>query len=506
MNSQQNFSDESQAEPRTSGLPPSISSEESPSTIPPPPPTGVLIQPPQAPLADQTSSLSAEQGNSGETGRGFPVKTVLIVLGIIFSLLVAGFGLFRYFSGKTASPALVNLTWWGLWEDSSIVQPLIDEYQAKNPNIKIQYLKQSPKDYRERLNSSLAKGTGPDIFRFHNSWIPMFKSELASLPSDVIDSATFASIFYPVASQSLMRSGQILGIPLMIDGLGLYINEEIFARSNLSPPQTWDELRRRAVSLTARSGEGEILQAGVALGTAGNVDHWQDILSLMLMQNQADLANLTDKSAQDSLSFYTNFVTGDRVWDQTLPPSTSAFAAGKLAMYFAPSWRAFEIKSKNPALRFHIVPVPQLPKSTPPLPGEVDVTWTSFWSEGVWGRSQNKKQAFEFLKFLSQREQLEKLYTEAAKIRLFGEPYPRRDMSELLTDHPMVGAYIKQASNAKSWYLASNTFDGPTGINSRISKYFEDAVNKVLEGDSPERVLPTVQQGVQQVLGTYEIR
>ena len=123
--------------------------------------------------------------------------------------------------------------------------------------------------------------------------------------------------------------------------------------------------------------------------------------------------------------------------------------------------------------------------------------------EGVWARSKNKDAAWEFLKFLSSKESLEKMYQNAAKLRLFGEPYPRSDMASLLTSDPILGALVLQAPNAQSWYLASRTFDGPTGINSQISKYFEDAVNAVNSGTQADKALVTTAEGVKQVLSQY---
>ena len=78
-------------------------------------------------------------------------------------------------------------------------------------------------------------------------------------------------------------------------------------------------------------------------------------------------------------------------------------------------------------------------------------------------------------------------------------------MTELLNTHPMLGAIITQAPNATSWYLASRTFDGPTGINSQINKYFEDAVNAVNEGTSAEGALATTAEGVAQILAQFGI-
>lgn len=423
---------------------------------------------------------------------------LLIVLMVI--LLGVGFFVFKNLAGKKAVSEEVALTWWGLWEDDSVVAPLISEYEAKNPKVKIKYVKQSQQDYRERLTNALAKGTGPDIFRFHNTWVPMFKTELDYLPATVMSASEFAQTFYPVASADLTSKTGIVGIPLMYDGLVMYINEDLFAKEGLSIPTTWDDLRETAKTLTIKDEQGTITQAGVALGRTENVDHWQEILALMMIQNHVNMAKPTDQLASDALTFFTVFSAVDGVWNQALPSSTLAFAAGKLAIYFGPSWRFFEIKDQNPNLKFKVVPVPQPPKINL---SEADITYATYWAEGVWSRSKNKAAAWNFLKFLSTKPSLEKMYTQAAKTRAFGEPYSRVDMASLLSADPVLGSVVSLAPNAQSWYLASRTWDGPTGINSQIGKYYEDAVNAVNLGNPTGKALETVAAGVAQVLAQY---
>ncbi|MCK4588729.1 hypothetical protein KAT60_02840, partial [Candidatus Woesebacteria bacterium] len=85
----------------------------------------------------------------------------------------------------------------------------------------------------------------------------------------------------------------------------------------------------------------------------------------------------------------------------------------------------------------------------------------------------------------------------------FGEPYPRTEMQELLVTDPIVGSIISQAPDAQSWFLQSRTFDGPTGINSQINKYYEDAINAVNSGVRADRALETVASGVSQILSQY---
>ncbi|MBI3290054.1 extracellular solute-binding protein [Candidatus Microgenomates bacterium] len=471
---------------------------QNPSPIVPPPAPQPVAVPPSYQTPENKAPFYAKGASSAY--KKLPLKIILFIfLGL--TILLGGFAILKNTVLKP-KPQPVTITWWGLWEDDAAIKPIIADFEAKNPLIKVTYVKQSPKDYRERLTSALAKVTGaPDVFRFHNTWVPMLSREFAALPAEIMSQADYSSRFYPVAAHDLTSGGRIVGVPLMIDGLGLYINEDIFTNAGTPVPTNWDDLRKAALALTIRNEDETIAQAGVALGTIKNVDHWQDILALMMLQNGADLTKPSDKRAQDALSFYTIFADSDKVWDDTLPSSTAAFAAGKAAMYFGPSWRVFDIKKQNPNLNFRIVPVPQLPKATET---EKDINWASYWAEGVWARSVNSKQAFEFLKYLTEKENLQKLYTNEAATRVFGEPYSRADMASLVTSDSFAGAYVRQAPNMQSWYLASNTNDGPTGINSRISKYFEDAVNKVLvEGDDPESALETVEQGVNQVLSSY---
>lgn len=425
----------------------------------------------------------------------------LIIAGIVILVAILGFIGYNFFT--KSNPGTTTLTWWGLWEDSSIIAPLISTYEASHPNVKINYIKQSQKDYRERLTSAIAKNTGPDIFAFHNTWIPMFKNDLDTLPASVMNPADFAKTFYPIISSDLTSGSGIVGIPLGYDALTLYINDDIFNKAGKTAPTTWDDLRKTARELTVKDDQGVITQSGVALGRTENVDHWPEIIALMMLQNGVDLTNPTGKTAEDALTFFTVFSSVDGVWDATLPSSTQAFAAGKLAMYIGPSWRAFEIIDQNPKLKFHTVGIPQLPKDNPNQP---DISYATYWAQGVWSKSSNKSAAWTFLKYLSQTDTLQKLYANESKVRNFGEPYPRVDMANLLNNHPTVGSIISQAPGAESWYLASRTFDGPTGINSQLANYFGDAINAVASGKTTAtQALETASQGVRQVLTQYRL-
>lgn len=430
----------------------------------------------------------------------------------IIGIILAGFVLAAVVAlvivkNKTPVPVPVTVTYWGLWEPESVMRSVISDFETANPAIKINYIFQSQREYRERLQNALASGRGPDVFRIHNTWMPMFRTELAAVPPEVYSASEYESIFYPVTRNDLQVGGNYMAIPLMIDGLALFTNDELFSQGGKTVPTSWEELRKTAGEMSVCDSEDgrcnsgdKILISGAALGTSDNVDHWQDILGVLMLQNNVNLATPVGQSAEESLQYYTIFNRADHIWDSSLPTSTVMFANGKLAMYFAPSWRIFDLQAINPKLKFSVHPIPQLPLDS--ARGEKPITWASYWAEGVSKKSTQGPAAWKWVKYLSSRETGQKLYQSASNSRAFGEIYSRMDMQSLLSD-PLVSPYATSAINAKSWYLVSNTFDGPTGINSKVNSLYAEAINEINQGKQTTEVTKTLSTGINGVLSQY---
>ena len=444
------------------------------------------------------------------------LKKYIVMIFAFIAVAAIIFGIFslvrRLFLPSGTKPSgNITLTYWGLWEEKEIMQPLIDEYKRSHSNVTINYLKQDPKLYRERLQAAINRGEGPDIFRFHNTWVPMLTAELSPLPKDIYSDDEFTKTFYPVASMDLKAGGNFYGIPLTIDGLLLFYNEDILKSANIAVPTTWVDIQDIVPKITVKE-KGKIVTAAIALGTTDNVEHFSDILGLMMLQNGVQLTKslftcsdtTTTGCAAETLSFYHKFAElPDNTWDETLENSTVTFAGGKVAFIFAPSWQVFTIKEINPNLNFKTAAVPQLPCSKQPC---VSTNWATYWVEGVSSKSKNAQAAWEFLKYLSQPASLQKLYEGEVKLRkLFGEPYARMDMGKTLLDNPYLAPLITSAPSMKSFPLASRTNDGDTGIDSSLIKYLKDAVNSLSKGVSPETALQTVDSGFKQVFSRFNV-
>lgn len=434
-----------------------------------------------------------------------------LIMGIVLFFIIV-FGLIFWFFLKdsvfptaitpTKSEEEVSLTYWGLWEEPAVYKSLIEAYEKEHPNVKIQFEKVSHEQYRDRLIARSQAGNGPDIFRFHNTWLPEIQEVVAPLPQDIISNQEFEQTFYPIHQKDLKIGDNYYGIPLMVDGLVLIYNETLLKQAGIStPPPVWvggdNDVLNTVNKLTVKEPNGQIVTAGIAIGTAENIPHYGEIFGVLLLLNGGDLKDLTTNEASEALLLYRKFAE-DGYWNSSMPNAISAFTQGKVAMIIAPSWHVLNIKAQNPELQVKVAPIPKgLDDSA--------VSIASYWTEGVNRLNKNQTEAWKFLRYLSEREQLTTMYEAQTQVRLFGNAYPRQDMAELLSTNQYLAPVISQAQNDVyvGLPIADRTFD--EGLNDDILQYLKNAINSAQEGVDYSASLGTVDQGVKQVLERYAL-
>lgn len=455
-----------------------------------------------------------------EPTSSFPKKKIIsLAIGIVVVLIVIIVVFAFFVIPKPSDEKGANLTYWGVWEDPVVFQQIIKEYEAKHPGVKITYEKQDIKfinaGYIAFLYNRIKSGTGPDIFRYHNTWVnQLYTSQLLMpLPKDVVESTGLKDHTYPFITLDLNRNGAYYGVPLGVDTLALFVNDDIVKAGGYDYPTDWDYLLNlsRLVTVVDET-SGEIKTSGLAMGTYDNVDHAGDIISLLFAQSGVNLMDLVSGDATkvasaknkitEAFEYYTCFARNDdicqKVWDDQMENSKLAFAKGKVAMYFGYSWDMYDIKTINPQLNYSIHPVPHLENR--------NQTVASYWVEGVSSNTKYPKSAFDFLAYLGSKEVLEKLYGERTKQLGIGTVYPRTDQKDLLKNNQQLAAFTNQANVAVSSSLSSDTFDGEGADNHKLNGYLATAIIDIVDpskNKSPQSAAEAFIQGVQQVLGKY---
>lgn len=426
----------------------------------------------------------------------FPIIAVILVVGLIVFAVTKIIGS-RITSKPASSKQTITITYFGLWEPSSVMKPVIDEFEKNNPGIKVSYQLQSPQDYQDRIKTALEGQNSPDIVRLHSTWLPLFAKSLFPAPANSVSATEISTNFYPIVSKMLISGTQVYGVPMTMEGLALYMNNAMFQQKSLSAPKTWEDVLTAAKTLKEIDPlTGKLNRAGIALGTTSNVDHWSDIVSLMLLQAGIKLTSPKGSEVAATLGYYADFVTKHRVWDNTMPPSTVAFANEKVAMIIAPSWRAAEIKAINPSLSWQTVPVPQLPDSDV-------VNWTSFWFEAVGKNSKHPQEAWKFLSFLASAKAQQLLFDAATSSREFPQPPANKAVATLAQSNKVISPFVTSQDTSFTFYTAGNTRDSSTALNSRLIKYLEDAVNAISQSQDPSKATETLNNGFTQVLAQY---
>ncbi|MFA5136312.1 MAG: sugar ABC transporter substrate-binding protein [Patescibacteria group bacterium] len=429
-------------------------------------------------------------------------KYIFIALGGLFFIIVVVliFMFISNISRRTIAKKDIEITYWGLWEEKEVYDPLIKIYEEKNPGVKIIYEKKSPEDYREKLIVRSQKGQGPDIFRFHNTWLPQIREVASALPKEVMTGAEFEKTFYPIHQKDLKSGADYYGLPLYVDGLVLVYNESLFKKAGLSSaPSNWDELIEYAGRIQVQSQESGLITAGIAMGTASNIEHFSDIFGLMLLLNGGEINNLDRPEASGALEAYRRFAEQpNNTWDESMPNSINAFIQQKVAMIIVPSWELLTIKAEDPDLSLKVVPIPK-------PPGGRQISLASYWVEGVSKMSKNQLESWKFLKYLTEKDVMTKMYENQSAIRIFGTPYSRIDLAKLVIQNEYTGAVIKQAEDDVflSLPLTSRTFDN--GLNDEIIRYLENAINGTIRGVSYDEALGTAKKGIDQVIERYKI-
>jgi len=408
------------------------------------------------------------------------VVIVVIIVVVILSLVLKKVPTENTNNGNNNKSEQINLVYWGLWEPESVMKPIIDQYEATHPGVNIEYTQKSFTQYAENSYTRIVQGTtantpAPDIIKIHNTWLPKYQDYLAPMPSTTMTTQEYKRAFYPTVSEDFTGDdGKIYAMPIGIDGLTLFYNKKLLKEAGYdTPPTDWDTFIEAAKKLTKTDGNGKITQAGVAMGTSKNIVHSADILNLLLLQNGVDVlpegeyeTNLDSNKATISLDFYVSFYEEHKVWSPDLRNELDMFYSGKLAMFFAPSWRAFDIATAAPQIEFGMAPVPQIANNE-------NINYAMYWGEAVSKKSSYQEEAWEFIEYLSEPAQLKTMYQNSSSIRLFGQPYPRVDMAGDMSTNKYVNPVLQMAPTMDAWKMGDQAY---------VEESLKTAINSVAEG------------------------
>lgn len=441
-------------------------------------------------------------------------KKALIAL-ILAALIALGLFAYTFLSGmgERVSPTLtqsITLEYWRVFDEDDVLDDVIAEWNQDHPNIKIRVSKKDYTTYKQDLIDAWARGEGPDLFQVQNSWVTEFqglispapanvqlayvssKQRLGGLKTDIVVEGRTTPFyteqelkrdFVQAVPLDAIREGSIYGIPFSVDTLALFVNDTHLAQASIPvPPTTYDQLILDVPKLTSQSVTGEIIQSGIALGTAKNINRASDILSLLMLQNGTTIMEKNKAKFQqpqkkffpglDALRFYSDFSNPAKnvySWTSTHPQALESFAQGSTSMFFGYAYNIPQIRAQADAdFEFSVHPMPQINT-------EKTVNYANYWMESVAKQSKYPWAGWGFIQFASKesrvRSYLEKTQKPAALKTLIDEQQEDFDLA----------VFARQALTAQSWY---HGYDAVAA-----EEAFEDMMELVANGNNTESQL-----------------
>ncbi len=95
------------------------------------------------------------------------------------------------------------------------------------------------------------------------------------------------------------------------------------------------------------------------------------------------------------------------------------------------------------------------------------------------------------------------MFESASKDRGVSQPPANKAVSVIAQQNPILKPFVDSLPSAKTFYTASLTHDQSTGINSRLIKYLENAINSISQGEQDSISAETMILGFNQVLSQF---
>lgn len=235
-------------------------------------------------------------------------------------------------------------------------QQIIPAFEAKHPDIKLNFAPMAPTEYNAALNSKLDAGTAGDIItcRPFDASLQLFdKGHLTSV-NDIAGMDAFG----PVAKSgwSTDDGATTFCVPVASVLHGFIYNKDAFDKLGLAVPTTEDEL---FAALDKIKADGNFIP--MAMGTA---DQWEAATMgyqnigpnywkgeegrLALIKGEQKLTDPQWVEPYKTLAKWKDYL-GDGFQAQTYPDSQNLFTLGRAAVYPAGSW---EISGFNAQAQF----------------------------------------------------------------------------------------------------------------------------------------------------------
>ncbi|MFI5889557.1 ABC transporter substrate-binding protein [Actinoplanes sp. NPDC051513] len=394
-------------------------------------------------------------------------------------------------TGSSDSDGDVTLSVWS-WrpEDAAVYRQIFAKFHESHPHIRVDFKPYKSTEYNTILSTGLTQAGGPDVAQLRAYGGPQPLIEAGNLVP--LDGKVAGLTNFETAALDGIRGkkdGKVYGVPLEMSTFQIYYDKDIFAKHQLQPPTTWDQMISAATTLRS---------AGVTPFAVAGKDTW-----LLPLYNEtfaatryggpafekkvlAGQAKFTDPeyvAALDVLNQLKPYFPKDMMGLGETDVQT-LFATGKAAMIPEGSFALGPLKAINPKLNLGVF-------NAPPAPGAVvgkplQVGWVDA-SYGLNAKSSHQKEALELLEWMSGPEFGQMVADDLKQVSL---------VKGVQASDPLLGQMVQAYQKDPTPYLMLVDFRYGTPLGSDLQAA---GLQKMLLGrQTAAQVAADIQSGVAQ--------
>jgi len=321
-----------------------------------------------------------------------------------------------------------------------LMRKLFDQYQAKNPNVKVEIETGGATSelQRQYLSTVLnAKDPAIDIYLidivnpaqyYGAGWLEPLDAYIGK-PADVMKP------YLPVYATSNVVDGKIAAMPAFADAMFMYYRKDLLDKHGVAEPKTWDELTAAAVkiqkaesnaNLQGLSIQGAPIEGAVCtflLPYWGQGKDFNDAAGKMTLDKGAATKGLTQW-----LSMVDAGVIKKNVAEVKTPDTVNEFKAGQVvfAINWGFAWDRFKDDADSQVKgKVGVMPLPA-------MTGGKSATCVGGWQWAVSAFSKNKQAAANLVKHLASPESSKFLAVEGSLLATYPGVYTDADVTKVV--------------------------------------------------------------------------
>jgi raffinose/stachyose/melibiose transport system substrate-binding protein len=385
----------------------------------------------------------------------------------------------------------VKLSVWS-WrpEDAAVYKQIFARFHDSHPHITVDFKPYKSTEYNTILSTGLTQAGGPDVaqLRAYGGVQPLIQAgDLVPLDGQVAGLSHFEPSSLDGARGR--KDGKVYGVPLEMSTFQVYYNKAVFAKYQLQPPTTWEQMIAAARTL---------LNAKVTPFAAAGKDTWllplyKDTFAATryggpdfekkVLAGQAKFTDPSYVASLDVLGQLKPYFPKDQMGLGETDVQT-LFATGKAAMIPEGSFALAPLKAINPDLDLGVFNVPPAPGAVVGKPLQVGWVDASF---GLNAKSAHQKEALELLQWMTTNDFGKLVADNLKQVSL---------IKGVQSSDPLLGQMVSSYRSSPTPYLMLVDFRYGTPLGSDLEAA---GLQKMLLGQqSAAQVAGDIQAGISQ--------